>query len=297
MSALLAFNKSPMVMLVRREFWEHRALYIAPLVVAGLLVFSVLAGAVFGHGDMHFDFSRPHLTTQAIFAMAVLSFTVPQFLVMLVMLFFYLIDCLYTERKDRSILFWKSMPVSDTATVLSKLLVALIVVPIGVFLLTIVTDLIVAAIVAIGVSGGFHFWDTSTWIKLRAAMVPGLFIVMLWYAPVFGYLLLVSAWARRNVFLWAALPPFLLLLIENRALGTGYVATFLQYRLSGVWRHFGGGGIDDPDTSDRLPDVGSMFEAVGATRALADVDLWLGLLAAALLVFGAIRIRLYRDDT
>jgi ABC-2 type transport system permease protein len=296
MSAILAFQKNPMVTLVRREFWEHRALYIAPLVVAGLLLFSVIAGAVLGHGNVHFDFTTPRLTTQAIFAMAVLSFTVPQFLVMLVMLFFYLIDCLYTERKDRSILFWKSMPVSDTATVLSKLVVALVVVPIGVFVLTILTDLVVALVVGVGVSGGFQFWDTGTWIKLRAAMLPGLFIVMLWYAPIFGYLLLVSAWARRNVFLWAALPPFLLMLIENRAFGTGYVATFLQYRLAGVWRHFGGDSID-PDNWDRALNIGSMFEAVGATRALTDADLWIGLLAAALLVFGAIRIRRYRDDT
>jgi ABC-2 type transport system permease protein len=296
MNALAPLMNSPMGTLIRREFWEHRALWITPLVVAGLLLFGVIAGAAVGSGELNFDVGPNLPTAQTVLAIAILSFTVPQFLVMLVMLFFYLLDCLYTERKDRSILFWKSMPVSDTSTVLSKVLVALVIVPIGVFLLTAVTDIVVAAVVAASVNGGGDFWDTATWLKFRAAMVPGLAIVLLWYLPIAGYLLLVSAWARRNVFLWAALPPFLAMVIENRAFGTHYLATFLQYRISGVWKFFGTGQSLSV-WHDGMPPIGPLVESVGATRALADVDLWLGIAAAALLIFGAIRIRRYRDDT
>jgi ABC-2 type transport system permease protein len=293
MNALL---KSPMATLVRRELWEHRALWIAPLVVAALLLFGVITGAILGHGELVYDSGVELPQNQAALAIGILSFTVPQYLVMLVMLFFYLLDCLYTERKDRSILFWKSMPVSDTKTVLSKLLTALVVVPVGVFVLSLVTDVIVGAIVMIGVHGGTAIWDTAAWLKFRAAMIPGLVLLMLWYAPIASYLLLLSAWARRNVFLWVSLPPLVLMIVENRALGTHYVFTFFQYRLAGIWSYFGSGkGVSDWD--DGMPTIGALFQHVGATRAVMDADLWLGVLVAAALTFAAIRIRMYRDDT
>jgi len=294
--ARLPVLNSPMATLIRRELWEHQSLWIAPLAVAALLLSGVIAGAVFGHGHMYYDgdVQIPH--SQAALAIGILSFTVPQFLVMLVVLFFYLQDCLYTERKDRSILFWKSMPVSDTATVLSKLLTALVVVPVGLFLLTLVTDLIVAGIMAISVPGAADIWDTGAWLKFRAAMIPGLALVLLWYSPIAAYLLLLSAWARRNVFLWVSLPPVVLLILENRVTGTHYIGTFLQYRVAGIWHYFGtGSGFSDWGRG--IPEIGSLFETIGATRAAMDADLWLGILAAALLTFAAVRIRHYRDDT
>jgi ABC-2 type transport system permease protein len=180
--------------------------------------------------------------------------------------------------------------------VLSKVLVALVVVPVGVFLLTLVTDLVVALVVAVSVNGGAQFWDTGTWIKLRAAMIPGLAIVLLWYAPIAGYLILVSTWARRNLYLWAALPPFLLILIENRAFGTHYVTTYLMYRLTGVWKHFGT-GVSLSAWHNGVPPIGPLLESVGATQAFTDIDLWAGLIVAGLLIFAGIRIRRFRDDT
>jgi ABC-2 type transport system permease protein len=127
-------------------------------------------------------------------------------------------------------------------------------------------------------------------------MIPGLLVLLLWYTPIAAYLLLLSAWARRNVFLWASLPPLVLMLVENRATGTHYVSTFLQYRVSGVWKYFGSGrGFDDWDTG--MPTLAALIQHVGATRAWMNADLWLGVLIAALLTFAAIRIRRYRDDT
>jgi ABC-2 type transport system permease protein len=249
---------------------------------------------VLGHGKIQPDFDGPMPQATSALAIGILSFAVPQYFVMLIMLFFYLLDCLYTERKDRSILFWKSMPVSDTATVLSKLLTALVVVPVGVYVLTLITDLIVGAIMLAAVPGASEIWDTLAWLKFRAAMIPALLLLMLWYSPIAAYLLLLSAWARRSVFLWVSLPPLVLMLIENRATGTHYVATFLQYRLAGIWR-FIASGEDFSAWHNGMPDFASLLQT--ATRAAMDADLWLGVLAAALLTFAAIRIRRYRDDT
>jgi ABC-2 type transport system permease protein len=170
-------------------------------------------------------------------------------------------------------------------------------VPIGVFLLTSLTDLVVAAIMGVSMHGA-SVWDTWTWLTLRAAMIPGLAILLLWYVPIAGYLILVSAWARRNVFLWAVLPPLLLIMIENRAFGTSYLFTFVQYRLLGVWKYFGDHGAFSPDVwTGRTPSLGQLFETVGATRALSDIDLWLGIAVGIALAYGAVRIRRYRDDT
>src|SRR2546429_6571427 len=133
---------STLLMLVRRELWERRALWIAPLVVDGLMVCgAVVAGMKYHltHGDMSGD-DRPG--GMAMFAVMQGAASTPLSVVSLIVVAFYLLDCLYAERKDRSILFWKSLPVSDDKTVLSKLLVALLVMPLGVFALGLLLSLL-----------------------------------------------------------------------------------------------------------------------------------------------------------
>lgn len=178
--------------LIRREFWEHRALWIAPLAVAAL----ILLAALFGHVEVNLRDVLTEEQRRTVFAITQWALTIPQYLVMLVLLSFYLLDCLHAERKDRSILFWKSLPVSDAATVLSKLLVALVVVPLGVYCLTLVTDLLFAGIWALRFgsdAGPLLAWDTGIWLRVHGLMLLGLVIAILWYAPIAGYLLLVSA--------------------------------------------------------------------------------------------------------
>jgi ABC-2 type transport system permease protein len=124
-----------LVTLVRREFWEHRYLWIAPLVTAALLVVC----ALFAHGHIHIDagdgadmaFSATQKLAASTIAQGVVFVALN--LVMGFVVSFYLVDCLYAERRDRSIYFWKSMPVSDGLTVASKVLVAMVVVPLGVW--------------------------------------------------------------------------------------------------------------------------------------------------------------------
>jgi ABC-2 type transport system permease protein len=293
-----------LIMLIRRELWEHRALWITPLIVGGLLVltaFPIRYGNVtFGaHVD---NFARPD-DRLSMFTLMIWGQTVPQYLVMVIVLSFYLMDCLYQERKDRSILFWKSLPVSDANTVISKLLVAVVVVPLGVYLTAAVCGVLFQTIwsartafgslpnIAVG-------WDTVAWLKVQALMLYGLLVSMLWYAPMAAFLLLVSAWARRNVFLWATLPPVIAIVIERAAFGTRYTGRLLEYRSwSGLWNVL----LVEPITPDsghgRVYSLAKLFDNIPMSRAFLNIDLWLGLAVAAALVFAAIRIRRYRDDT
>jgi ABC-2 type transport system permease protein len=293
--------------LVRREFWEHRALWLAPTVVAVLLVACAFPA--------HIDFGELNGTSSpldsdrgriALFGLIQWGLTVPLYLVMVIILSFYLLDCLYAERKDRSILFWKSMPVSDGATVTSKLLVALVVVPLGVYLLAIVTSLLFSVIwiarTSLGqVPGIGTVWDLATWLKVQALMLTGVILSMAWYAPLAAYLLLVSAWARRSVFLWSSLPPVVAILIERLALGTHYVGNFLQYRMDGIWLTTNmQQAVERAVVStghDHIVSLGSLFDTLNITPLFLNVDLWLGLAVAGGFAFAAARIRRYRDDT
>lgn len=289
--------------LVRREFWEHRALWVAPLVVAVLL----LAAVTFGHVGVELPEGavvgrlNPEQKT-ALFAL-IRAIAIPLYLVMLIVVFFYLLDCLYAERKDRSILFWKSLPVADSTTVLAKLIVALLVVPLGVYLLALVTDLVFSGILALRLGGlAEHtlMWDFGLWLQVQGLMLVALLLAVLWYAPIAAYLLLVSAWARRNVFLWAVLPPILALYVEEIATNTDYLKDFFGYRLVGVWEELGFGraigAIESTLKSGGAPSTAGM-DAFSAGSVLASVELWAGVIVAAAIVWGAARIRRYRDDT
>jgi ABC-2 type transport system permease protein len=294
-----------LTVLIRRELWEHRALWITPLIVGGLLVLAAFP-IHFGNvqfGARHEDFADADNRLN-MFTLMLWGQTVPQYLVMVIVLSFYLMDCLYQERKDRSILFWKSLPVSDASTVISKLLVAVVVVPLGVYLTAMVCGVLFQTIWSVRTAFGALpkiavGWDTVAWLKVQALMLYGLLVSMLWYAPMAAFLLLVSAWARRNVFLWAALPPLIAIIIERVAFGTRYIGSLLEYRSwSGLWNAL----LSEPITGDsvghgRVYSLAKLFDNVTMSRAFLNIDLWLGLAVAAGLVFAAVRIRRYRDDT
>jgi ABC-2 type transport system permease protein len=293
-----------MIVLVRRELWEHRALWITPLIVGGLLV---LTAFPIHFGNVSFGAHAEEFASQdnrlGMFTLILWGQTLPQYLVMVIVLSFYLMDCLYQERKDRSILFWKSLPVSDADTVISKLLVALVVVPLGVYLTAMVCGVLFQTIWAVRTAAGSLpniavAWDTVAWLKVQGLMLYGLLVSMLWYAPMAAFLLLVSAWARRNVFLWASLPPVIAIIIERAAFGTRYVQHLLEYRSwSGIWNALLTEPITPESGHGRVVSLADLFDNTSMSRAFLNIDLWLGLAVAAALVFAAIRIRRYRDDT
>ena len=286
--------------LVRREFWEHRALWLAPLAVAALLALVAAIGRV--HIDME---EAPDLTSEsqrvALFSIIQFVLAIPLYLVAVFVGSYYLLDCLYAERKDRSILFWKSLPVSDGLTVCSKLLVALVVVPFGVFALALLAHLVYTAILGARVSLGslppVLSWNSYEWLRTEAVMFLVTLFAVLWWAPIAGYLLLVSAWVRRAPILWSTLPFVLGPVLEWVAFGTRYLLGFIDYRVNGIWEILGVGHVNIVSKHGLHHPVGSALEVLDFRHALTAIDLWLGLAVTAALVYAAIRIRRYRDDT
>jgi len=286
--------------LVRREFWEHRALWLAPLVVAALLALVAAIGRV--HIDMD---DAPDLSSEqqrvALFSIIQWVLAMPLYIVIIFVGSFYLLDCLYAERKDRSILFWKSLPVSDGLTVCSKLLVGLVVAPFGVFALALLAHLVFSVIlgtrVALGSLPPIFTWNSYEWLRTEAVMLLATFFAVLWYAPIAGYLLLVSAWVRRAPILWATLPFVLGPVLEWVAFGTRYLLGFIDYRVNGIWGILGVERLNIISKHGPHHPVGTALEVLDFRGALTAIDLWLGLAATAALVYAATRIRRYRDDT
>jgi ABC-2 type transport system permease protein len=283
-----------MVALARRELWEHRALWIAPLVVQGLLALALLIGRI----DV--DIPAHNLTPQqrvSIFTIGQWALAQPLFITMGIVVAFYLLDCLYAERKDRSILFWKSLPLSDGLTVGSKLMVAAVVVPLGAFLLASASDLVYAGIFAVRIPHAIS-WNTYEWLRTELVLLLECVLGVLWYAPIAAALLLFSAWIRRNPILWATLIPVVAPIVEYVALRTHYIWRFEQYRAGGIWHKL----VSGPDVFEKagfhnLPPVGAVLDTFNIGGAFTDVDLWMGVVAAAAMAYAAARVRRYRDDT
>jgi len=328
---------------IRREFWEHRSLWIAPAVWVSIitllfawLIFAVLPNEltndvnVMGpdsHTMSQLDEKDRHEVESAIananqethkhhgmddedrdtfisFSPLAITGLVTAF--MCVVVFFYLIDCLYAERRDRSILFWKSLPISDAQVVLSKLAVAMVVVPLGVILVAGVVQLLIAGMVWLRFHGtvlGAHIpdWSLVTWFKsLVVSLVLGLGGV-LWYAPIAGYLLLASSWARRNVFLWAVLPPVAVIALEGFFFHTMNVLRFVGWRFTGYTQllHLDPSvlSVGTRTGKDDLPHITDVLAQLDMSGMFLNLEVWIGLAATAAMVFAAIRLRRYRDES
>jgi len=290
-----------LVTLVRREFWEHRALWIAPLAVAVLV--AVSAFWIHTNFDSH-DIERGWAPSQgrnavALFTIAQWALSMPLYIAMLFVLFFYALDCLYAERKDRSILFWKSMPVSDGMTVASKALTALVAVPLGVFVLAAVTFVLFLLFFDVRAfvwsDPLLLSWDTLEWLRAQAAMLLLLTVALLWYAPAVAALMLLSAWSRRNPFVWLTV-PLLAPLLEYMVFRTQYIWSFYHYRRYGIWDALGIGHTHIITKHGLLP-FGDLLTEINWRGAFLNPDLWLGVAVAVALLYAAARIRRYRDDT
>lgn len=291
----------PFLTLLRREIWEHRSLWLVPAILCGLMI---VGTGMFGNFEVRSEHTITAAQKGAIVGAMSTAFVGFVFLVLGSVLFFYLLDSLYAERKDRSILFWKSLPVSDSATVLAKFVVAIVVVPIAVLLATTCTDAIVRTILVLrqgseSVDASFPIWDGEIWLKTQLLLAYLLSVCMLWYAPVAAYLLLCSAAARRNAALFAVLPPLVLVLLERMLMSSNMIAQFFTYRLAAPLP-IALGIVPGEDFSlkiDRkqVTSAADLFERIDPSHLLTTPDLWLGLVAAAALLWGAVLLRRYQD--
>ncbi len=310
---------SAMKTLIRRELWEHRAIVLAPAAFAALFIIVNLlaaAGVVkvqIDAGDVDLAGvvgSLDAVKAGALVQLGLALVAVWLNIVMVLVTVFYLTDSLYAERKDRSILFWKSLPVSDMTVVGSKLLTATIVIP------AVTLVIFVAAGVCIYLITGLAVKFAGSGLVLSAGpaalaetvlfQLYALLVQSLWYLPIFGWLLLVSAWSRRTVLLWAVLPPVAVIVTERIAFGTRHFAMLLKERLIGVYPL---AFTDDParqqliwQYEDEHADVNLEFsrgllELLDPGRIAASPGLWAGILVAALFFAVAVWMRRYRDDS
>jgi ABC-2 type transport system permease protein len=276
---------------VRREVWENRSIYLAPLAVATVIVVGFVISTVRLPAKMRAasaldPMEQHHLVAQPyFFAAGVMMLTT------LVVGVFYSLDALYGERRDRSILFWKSLPVSDLTTVLSKAITPVVILPLVTFAISVgIQSIMLLVSTAVLLGSGLSvttLWSHGSLFQQWPMLLHHLLIVHgLWYAPLYGWLLLVSAWARRAPFLWASLPLLAIGVVEKIAFNTSHFAAMLGHRMIG-----GPGG--DEFMAGSLSMDPLMHFTPGAF--LISPGLWIGLAVAAAFLTAAVRLRRYGD--
>jgi ABC-2 type transport system permease protein len=272
---------------VRRELWENRSIYFAPILVAIVVLFGFLVSTV-GLPERRreillLDSAKARTAIEVPYNMAAIMLILTAFIVGV----FYCLDALYGERRDRSILFWKSLPVSDSTTLLSKATIPLIVLPLVTFAIVVVTQLVMMLWTSVLlISHGMSPASTWTYVPLfrnSFILLYGLAAIALWHAPIYGWALLVSGWARRATFLWAVVPFLAIGFFEKITFGTSYFASMLKDRLMGFAPKAFVFQMHSVDCPQLTP--GAYLSSPG---------LWLGLIAAAVFIVIAIRLRRYR---
>ena len=266
---------------IRRELWENRSIYIAPLVAAAVLLLAYLILMIKMGRRMHGVPPEHHEVAAALIMGTAFIVGI-----------FYSLDALYGERRDRSVLFWKSLPVSDLITVLSKLTIPFVVLPVLSLVITVAAQFIILVLTGamlLGTGGNTAtLWTGPSFVHVSLVLLYHIITVHgLWYAPIYGWLLLVSAWAPRAPFLWAVLPPFVICGVEKFAFNTSYCLDILQNRLTGPQR---------PESAAAgAAHTGMDFMATLIPQHFfTEPGLWTGLLIAAVFVALAVRLRRYK---
>ena len=311
-----------LLMLVKREFWEHRQLWLVPVTVSGVLLLVTLFTQFNAGNDVHLPFgpqnwnwdTARHASEYEIrvqlSSLRQLLVTLPIWITGAFIVYFYLLNSLFDERKDRSILFWKSLPVSDGLTVASKLLVGAVIVPAIIYAVSVLTQILFAEIwnlrLSWGLASGMAFtWDATAWFKLQGLILFWLVSAVLWWAPVAGYLVFISAWARRQPFLWSIVPLIAVGFTEQVTLGTHYISNLVGFRMAGFMssaKDPDGWSLTDaavvgPGMHVRTVDFSNVLDHQHLVGMLTRPGLWIGLVVTVGFAYAAVRLRRYRDDT
>ena len=318
-------------LLLKREYWEHRGGFlwtpvwmtvsILILTVLGIISAEVLGANSHVHVGFSLDELRNNITANEM-AQAGNALDVAQLMFgglasigLFFVLFFYLLGALYDDRRDRSVLFWKSLPVSDTATVLSKALSAMLVAPVIAFVVA--TAAYIVFLVIVTLWAGLHGLNALP--AVMAAHPLGMFwrlvltvpVSALWALPAIGWLLFWSAYVRSKPFLWAVLIPFLVL-IANWWLGklgaphisgdlnlAAMLGRLLFSIMPGSWMKAEGAGVIGSHIRAAVdPDhVVGAFDPSNVYGLLAEPNLWVGAAAGIALLAAATWYRQRRIET
>jgi ABC-2 type transport system permease protein len=275
---------------LRRELWENRSIYLAPLGVAGVVLCGFLLTLARLPEKLHAASTLAPIERQKMIEEPFDGAAALIMLTFLIVAAFYCVDALYGERRDRSILFWKSLPVSDFTAVAAKASVPFAVLPLLVVLTTVVTQFIMLLLssAVVGASGESValLWNQLSPFRMFWLLLYHIFTAhVLWAAPLYAWLLLVSAWAKRAPFLWAVLPPLAIAVFEKMLFNTSHFASLLFSR-------FSGGGMEAVTAPGTMP-MNPMTHLTPAAF-LGSMGLWIGLAVAAAFLAAAVRLRRYR---
>ncbi len=300
------------VALIKRELWEHRAIFVTPAVIGAIVTLGTLTALMFaGEFKEQLDMvlfgaqNIPDDNARRAVLTGFFSGTSGLFVFALgVLIIFYALDSLYAERKDKSILFWRSLPVTDAETVLAKLLTAVIVIPTITFAGIVATHLVNLLVTSIWVSaqgasgfdlifGSVSFLDNwaATWIVLVAGAI--------WMSPFVGWFLFVSAWTKRAPFMVAFLPLVLVPMVEGIFFKSAHFAEAVWGRGAKI-PLFAAINPEDffDETTARLSEhMASLLSHLDLGKFVTSIDTWLGIAVCALLTTAAIYVRRFRDES
>ena len=320
--------------LVKREIWEHKGGFVrAPLIggaifllitIMSLTVVMTMFGSHFYAGGVSVADLREKISNhdmQSVGAILDVIMLVPTGILSVmtgIIVFFYCLGSLYDDRRDRSLLFWKSLPITDTQTVLSKVISATVIAPIVSFAVGIVTGLIVLLTFATFLSfKGVGVWELLVLahpLRIFADLALSVPAFILWAAPTVGWLLLCSAWAKSKPFIWAVAIPLgagaMIWWLELLGVihGTSYFWSHIARRwlgsiFPGSWlgasenlTHTVAFGVTSDDGS-RTNVVLNAIDFSHAYSILGTLNAWVGVIAGIAMIGGAIWLRRWRDDT
>ena len=312
--------------LLQREYWENRGgFFWAPLITGAIIVGlnlilavigSIAARRSMGSSGFVFDDADPHQVSQALGAMGdgmLLSGVLLACVVLAFVVFFYALGSLYDDRRDRSVLFWKSLPVSDSQMVLSKAAWALVLAPlwaIGVGLLIGVALWVISAltITVNGLPAAHAVFTQSHPLRIIWGVLASVPVYMAWALPTVGWLMFCSAWARSKPFLWAVLVPVLacvvismMTILPGVDIAHDQVWYSVVYRgllsvVPGAWYPVIGGVVDSSVQINTPDDLSGALDLTRSWHAFATWDLWIGVLVGVAFIAAAIRLRRWRDE-
>ena len=315
--------------LLKREFWEHRGGFLwAPIVTGGIflvlnLMAIITAEVLSARHGVHFNGGVDIQTMMrnadagdwkqvgAAADVAMISSMGLIGIVMGIVVLFYCLGSLYDDRRDRSVLFWKSLPISNTNTVLSKVASAAVVAPVIAVVVSIVCGLLQLLMFAIVLSfHGINVWQLlalSHPLRAIGSLLSNVPLYGLWALPAIGWLMLCSSGARSKPFLWAVAVPVVVGLMVSwfgimglfNLSSSWFWGNVVQRALLSVFPGsnlvFDTHNVMNIDTSDIDPlAVLSPFHTYGL---LASPNLWIGVIAGLALIAGAIWFRRVRDDS
>ncbi len=314
--------------LLRREFWENKGGFLwAPIIAGGVfLLLNVLgilvAEAAAGRSKIQIGALKLNELTSALteaqrlhvgagIDMALLTIAGLVGTVSAIVVFFYCLGSLYDERRDRSVLFWKSLPVSDRATVASKVVSATLVAPAIASVAAALTGflfllLISAYLLFHGVSPMSLIWSNAHPFATFAKILLMIPISALWALPSVGWLMLCSVWARSKPFLWAILTPagigvmvWWFDLMKSLSLPSTWYWTEVFVR--GLFSGFPGSWatpmqLQFDDSQDPMAVLDQAFSLAALYANLGRIELWVGAAIGVALLFAATHLRRWRDE-